>query len=170
MTIGMNNLGKSGGIGEQLFQYASLVGIAKSRGFDFRIPEETKLSECFEMLHCGNRYGQVDGDEVIIDDDTEFCEELMTDCPNHATLTGSFQCEDYFIDAKRLLKWDLRFKKEILEKVVSDIEEMGLSEKVPEYDDEYHQLCLVSKRPELADDSLLSWWGVWISKNVGELK
>ena len=30
MTIGMNDLGKTGGIGEQLFQYASLVGIAKT--------------------------------------------------------------------------------------------------------------------------------------------
>lgn len=166
MTIGMNNLGKSGGIGEQLFQYASLVGIAKSRGFDFRIPEGTKLSECFEMLHCGNRYGQVDGDEVILDEDIEFCGDLMIECPNHTTLIGTFQSEKYFIDAKRLLKWDLRFKKEILDKVVSDLE----SENLPEYTDEYHQLCLISNRPELADDSLLSWWGVWISKNVGVLK
>ena len=30
MTIGMNNLGKNGRLGNQMFQYAALVGIAKN--------------------------------------------------------------------------------------------------------------------------------------------
>ena len=30
--IGMNNLGQKGRLGNQLFQYAALVGIAKNRG------------------------------------------------------------------------------------------------------------------------------------------
>ena len=38
MTIGMNNLGTNGRLGNQMFQYAALVGIAKQCGFDFRIP------------------------------------------------------------------------------------------------------------------------------------
>ena len=44
MTIGMNNLGRNGRIGNQMFQYAALVGIAKNRGYDFVIPEGTELS------------------------------------------------------------------------------------------------------------------------------
>ena len=35
MTIGMNNLGKNGRLGNQMFQYAALVGIAKQSGYDF---------------------------------------------------------------------------------------------------------------------------------------
>ena len=42
MTIGMNNLGKNGRMGNQMFQYAALVGIAKQCGFDFRIPDHSK--------------------------------------------------------------------------------------------------------------------------------
>jgi hypothetical protein len=117
MTIGMNNLGKNGRIGNQLFQYASLVGIAKNRGFDFRIPEHQELSKCFEMLHCGNRYGYIDGDEVELHDSHEFCEELYNECPNHIHLNGYFQSEKYFKNAQRLLKWDFRFKEEIINEV-----------------------------------------------------
>ena len=38
MTIGFNGLGNSGRLGNQLFQYASLRGIAADRGFDFVFP------------------------------------------------------------------------------------------------------------------------------------
>ena len=113
----MNNLGKNGRIGNQLFQYAALVGIAKKRGFDFRIPEHQELSKCFEMLHCGNRYGYIDGDEVELHESHEFCEELYNECPNHATLSGYFQSEKYFKDAQRLLRWDFRFKENIIDEV-----------------------------------------------------
>lgn len=117
MTIGMNNLGRNGRIGNQLFQYAALVGIAKRRGFDFRIPENQELSKCFEMLHCGNRYGYIEGDEVELHDSHEFCEDLYNECPNHIHLNGYFQSYKYFDHAQRLLKWDFRFKTEILEEV-----------------------------------------------------
>ena len=36
--IGFNYLGKMGQLGNQMFQYASLRGIAKNRGYDFCIP------------------------------------------------------------------------------------------------------------------------------------
>ena len=135
MTIGMNNLGKNGRLGNQMFQYAALVGIAKNKGYDFRIPDHSnverfdyyngnhivcehhQLQHCFEMLHCGNRYGLIDGDEVELHDVHEFCEELYNECPNHVTLSGYFQSEKYFKNAKKLLKWDFRFKEQIVEEV-----------------------------------------------------
>ena len=36
--IGFNYLGRMGQLGNQMFQYASLRGIAKNRGFNFCIP------------------------------------------------------------------------------------------------------------------------------------
>ena len=36
--IGLNYLGKMGQLGNQMFQYAALRGIAKNRGFNFCIP------------------------------------------------------------------------------------------------------------------------------------
>jgi len=117
MTIGMNNLGKNGRLGNQMFQYASLVGIAKQCGYDFRIPYECDLTRCFEMLHCGDRYDFIDGDEVELHDSHEFCEGLFNNCPNHVTLNGYFQTEKYFKNAEKLIRLDYRFKKEIIEEV-----------------------------------------------------
>ena len=113
----MNNLGKNGRLGNQMFQYASLVGIAKQCGYDFRIPYDCDLTKCFEMLHCGDRYGTIDGDEVELHDSHEFCEELFNECPNHITLNGYFQTEKYFKNAEKLIRLDYRFKKEIEEEV-----------------------------------------------------
>jgi hypothetical protein len=117
MTIGMNNLGKNGRIGNQMFQYSALVGIAKNKGYDFRIPENTDLSKCFEMLHCGDRYGFIGGDEVELHDSHEFCEELFNECPNHITLNGYFQTEKYFKNAEKLIRLDFRFKREVQDEV-----------------------------------------------------
>ena len=135
MTIGMNNLGKNGRMGNQMFQYAALVGIAKQCGFDFRIPDQSKapyfnrkvganiiteyheLQHCFEMLHCGDRYGLIDGDEIELHESHEFCEELFKECPNHVTLNGYFQSEKYFKNAEKLLRLDFRFKEHIIEEV-----------------------------------------------------
>lgn len=141
MTIGMNNLGKKGRLGNQMFQYAALVGIAKQCGFDFRIPDCSKaerfeyyggqsivcenhhLQHCFEMLHCGDRYGLIEGDEVELHDSHEFCEELFKECPNHITLNGYFQTEKYFKNAEKLLRLDFRFKKHINDLVDSHFED-----------------------------------------------
>lgn len=119
MTIGMNNLGKNGRLGNQMFQYAALVGIAKQKGYDFRIPHDCDLTKCFEMLHCGDRYGTIDGDEVELHESHEFCEELFNECPNHITLNGYFQTDKYFKNAEKLIRLDYRFKKEIEEEVNS---------------------------------------------------
>ena len=135
MTIGMNNLGRNGRMGNQMFQYAALVGIAKQCGYDFRIPDHSEatyfnrkvganiiteyheLQHCFEMLHCGDRYGLIDGDEIELHESHEFCEELFKDCPNHVTLNGYFQSEKYFKNAEKLVRLDFRFKEHIIEEV-----------------------------------------------------
>ena len=38
MTIGFNHLGRHGRLGNQMFQYAGLRGIAAHKGYDFAIP------------------------------------------------------------------------------------------------------------------------------------
>ena len=39
--IGLNYLGKMGQLGNQMFQYAALKGIARNRGLDFIIPNHS---------------------------------------------------------------------------------------------------------------------------------
>ena len=117
MTIGMNNLGKNGRLGNQMFQYAALVGIAKQKGYDFRIPSDCDLVRGFKMLHCGDRYGFIEGDEIELHDSHQFCKELFEQCPNHVTLNGYFQTEKYFKNAEKLIRLDFRFKKQIEDEV-----------------------------------------------------
>ena len=127
--IGMNSLGKNGRLGNQLFQYAALVGIAKNRGFDFCIPDHSKatvfedstgramnhhLQNCFKMSHLNGRYGFVDGDTVELHQH-EFCEELFNECPDDVTLHGHFESYKYFENVESELREDLEFRDEILE-------------------------------------------------------
>ena len=39
MVLAFNHIGRLGQLGNQMFQYASLKGIAKHRGFDYIIPK-----------------------------------------------------------------------------------------------------------------------------------
>ena len=39
MTLLFNHIGRLGQLGNQMFQYASLKGIARHRGFDYMIPQ-----------------------------------------------------------------------------------------------------------------------------------
>lgn len=115
--IGMNNLGNNGRLGNQMFQYASLVGIAKNRGYDFKIPKDCDLNRGFLMSSCSNDYGFVYGDEVILHDSHEFCEELYRECPDNVTLNGYFQTEKYFKNVEDLIRQDFTFNKEIIDEV-----------------------------------------------------
>jgi len=40
-----NNIGNLGRLANQMFQYASLKGIARNRGFEFTIPPEESFGE-----------------------------------------------------------------------------------------------------------------------------
>ena len=43
MTIGFNHLGKLGQLGNQMFQYAALRGIAYKNGVDFKLPNHQEI-------------------------------------------------------------------------------------------------------------------------------
>lgn len=127
--IGMNSLGKNGRIGNQLFQYAGLVGIAKNKQYDFCIPDHSRvksfedatgrsihhhLQNCFEMSHLNKRFGIIDGDEIDLHQH-EFCQELFDECPDNVTLHGHFESYKYFENVESELREDLDFKSHIKE-------------------------------------------------------
>ena len=49
--IGYNRLGINGRFGNQLFQYASLRGIAAKHGYEFRITTDGTRKSNYEMHH-----------------------------------------------------------------------------------------------------------------------
>jgi hypothetical protein len=120
MTISFNCLGNYGHIGNQMFQYASLKGIALSNNTDYIIPPKevfgtqyntlSKLDDCFE-LDCKRG---ITNFETYTEKSFSFDEDLLKNVKSDINLQGYFQSEKYFLKYKENIKKDFTFKDEIL--------------------------------------------------------
>jgi hypothetical protein len=123
--LAFNKLGKLGRLGNQMFQYASLRGIAARRGYDFGIPPSSfsnewsdhQLFQVFDLSnlprqnvkYLDNGYAPEAGESFF-----HFDELLFNQCPNDVSLIGYFQSEKYFLHIKDSIKEDFTFNEEIL--------------------------------------------------------
>ena len=124
--IGFNALGRMGRLANQMFQYASLKGIARNVGSEICIPNHkqevddgignklrTELFDSFDLnvsvklLNNGHA-------PVVKERFFHFDEELFTLCPDHVSLQGYFQSEKYFKHIESEIRDDFSFKNEIL--------------------------------------------------------
>ena len=120
-----NKLGKSGRLGNQMFQYAALRGIAANRGFDWCVPApETSgidefgtennycMFDTFKLSHA-KKYGESSSYPWAIWKEFHFNEDLFNQCPDNTNLDGYFQTEKYFENIKDSIREDFKFKDEI---------------------------------------------------------
>lgn len=126
--IGFNYLGQYGRLANQMFQYASLRGIASYKGYDFCIPKtdygdkwkDNKLFDIFELKNTKN-IGFLAVDfypEKQFHYDSEYVEK----CPDNVNLHGYFQTEKYFKHIEDSIREDFTFKEYILEPCVNSFE------------------------------------------------
>ena len=108
--LSFNKLGKSGRLGNQMFQYAALRGIAANRGFDWVIPppeaggigdfgEENNycMFDTFKMSHATKEHqGISNTQQWAVWKEFHFNEKLFNECPDNVNLDGYFQSEKYF--------------------------------------------------------------------------
>ena len=106
--IGFNYLGKMGQLGNQMFQYASLKGIARNNGHNFCIPNHNEIFDDgignklhielfkpfvlknFSELNCQ----VIDPDRPVVQEHQfHFNEQLFKNCPDWVSLAGFFQTE-----------------------------------------------------------------------------
>ena len=126
--IGFNYLGRMGQLGNQMFQYASLRGIAKNKGYNFCIPYHNEvvvdglgnklrieLFDPFVMKNVTQLNIQViDQDRpTVAEDGFNFNENIFNDCPDWVNLQGYFQTEKYFKHIADEICEDFTFKNEI---------------------------------------------------------
>jgi hypothetical protein len=119
--IGYNKLGSNGRLGNQMFQYAALRGIAAKRGYDWCIPPDTYdhkdnygLFETFEMTNVKEfNIGFVEGN-CIQENNFCFIPEFFDECPDNVILDGYFQTEKYFTHIEKEIHEDFTFKKNYL--------------------------------------------------------
>jgi hypothetical protein len=139
--ISFNNLGNLGRLGNQMFQYASLRGIATNRGFDFCIPFEkvfgindinvknsnTNIHTAFDL----QKYSQdLSDNKMIHEDGFHFNEQLFNTCEDNIDLYGYFQSEKYFKHIESEIRKDFTFKQEVVDVCKKFIEEEINSDEV----------------------------------------
>ena len=122
--IGLDYLGKMGQLGNQMFQYAALRGIAHNNSYDFCIPSHNEvvvdvlgnrlrieLYDAFKLPHL--QYKDTINSTVIQEFGFTFSEEIFMNCPDDVSLSGYFQSERYFKHIKEEIKEDFTFRSEI---------------------------------------------------------
>tara|TARA_B100000035_G_C21019450_1_gene563362 strand:- start:1099 stop:1884 length:786 start_codon:yes stop_codon:yes gene_type:complete len=119
MTITFNKLGDHGRLGNQMFQYATLRGIAKKHGYSFAIPDsdfrdawhDHQLYEAFKLE--GLTRGFYSTKQRVQESTFAFDEQLFNDCPDETDIFGYFQSEKYFENAVEEVRKDFTFKDDI---------------------------------------------------------
>ena len=123
--ISFNNLGNLGRLANQMFQYASLKGIARNRGFDFCIPPEASFGQYDELVRQDkfNLYNvfdidskntvQIQQNPTLHERKHRFDVELFRSCPDNVDLLGYYQSPKYFENIKDEIKLDFTFSREV---------------------------------------------------------
>ena len=130
--LAFNNIGSLGRLGNQMFEYAALRGIAAKHGYDWMIPppenkgiENYSLHECFELSSDRNE-GVMEPCHYAQEPHFHFSDELFERCPDGVSLHGFFQSWKYFVNVEDELRKDYTFHKGILDpckEMIESVEE-----------------------------------------------
>ena len=118
--IGFDHLGNLGRLGNQMFEFAALRGIAAHHGYDICIPpaehegiENYSLHDCFKLDHIPTRF--IATERYAQEPHFHFSKELFEGCPDNVSLYGFFQTEKYFANATDIVRKDFTFHDNILQ-------------------------------------------------------
>ncbi len=121
--LAFNQLGSLGRLGNQMFEYAALRGIAAHHGYEWRIPpfhvegiENYSLQQAFNLESVKEDNLQiVDHYQYVGERFFHFDEEFFNRCPDNVSLHGFFQSEKYFKNVEDVVRKDYEFHDEYLE-------------------------------------------------------
>jgi hypothetical protein len=107
--ISFNNLGHMGRLGNQMFQYASLRGIASHKGYWYSVPKDCCLTECFKIPETLSNQNT----RSISIDKFEFDQSFFDTCPDDIDIVGYLQSEKYFRHIEEEIRKDFNFHNRI---------------------------------------------------------
>lgn len=124
--ITFNTIGKYGRFGNQMFQYATLYSIAKTRNYDFGVPyKQRSLQEYMDFClpDAFMNLSAQDSSDILVqhkakERDPHYNAGIFG-IPDNTDILGYFQSEKYFVDYRRDLLKEFEFKQEIQEKATS---------------------------------------------------
>ena len=118
--LSFNQLGQQGRFGNQMFQYAALLGIASRHGYEFCVPPSTaqdlwrehQLFQAFYLPSLKVIGCQRDANTI---EEASFAYDLSLaqSCPDNVDLRGYFQTERYFEDIKDQITREFAFRREV---------------------------------------------------------
>ena len=119
--IGFNHLGRHGRLGNQMFQYAALRGIASLKGYEFCIPvsefkdewNDHQLFQAFKLIYLNKR--QILPGNYYQEKQFNYDQDYIDNCPDNVNLYGYFQTEKYFSHISDSIREDFTFNSEILD-------------------------------------------------------
>ena len=132
--LSFNKLGKSGRLGNQMFQYAATLGISRYNGVSFIVPNHNEvvvdglgnnlrieLFDCFDIKP--ENTGILKTNYVVQETGFEFDASVLSSSGQvDYTLHGFFQTEKYFKHCARELREQFTFKKEIVDECKEIVE------------------------------------------------
>ena len=121
--IGFDHIGTMGRLGNQMFQYAALKGIAAHKGYEYTIPPENSeiqidnygLLEAFELSTNKNIGWLNAGNSIVQERSFDFNQDLFDTFPDGSGLYGFFQSEKYFKHIEDDIRKDFTFKRDWLD-------------------------------------------------------
>ena len=118
MTVSFNGLGNEGRLGNQMFQYASLRGIAANIKTDWLIPDEDVdrfdnygLFDCFELSNCKDKNKGESLFNTFTYREMHFNQNVFDWKDGDVNFSGNYQTERYFENIADELREDFTFIK-----------------------------------------------------------
>jgi len=128
--LAFNQLGNLGRLGNQMFEYAALRGIAAKHNYEWCIPpynaqsiENYSLHYCFKMEDVKENNLQQRNVGYVQERFFHYDDELVEKCPDNVSLHGFFQSEKYFKNAEDIIRREYTFHDEHLEPCKEIMEE-----------------------------------------------
>jgi hypothetical protein len=120
--LAFNHIGNLGRLGNQMFEYAALRGIASYHRYDWCIPpfnisgiENYSLHKCFKLQSVKEENLAVMEDFSYIQEKSfDFDSDLFENCPDNISLYGFFQTEKYFRHISNEIRSDFTFIEQYL--------------------------------------------------------
>lgn len=135
--ISFNYLGNLGRLGNQMFQFAALKGIAANRGFDFCLPSKAcfgrldgkvrNQKNIYDVFNLTNLKNDVSHFVQVEESSFEFDENLFNNCCDDTDLLGYFQSEKYFKHIESDIRQTYSFKQSVIEDCKNFIDECSPS-------------------------------------------
>lgn len=118
MNITFAGLGRHGQLGNQMFQYALLLGIKHKNNTSILIDPETRersyLFDFFKLKEC--KFKKFNPENLYVEKQFSFDENVFT-IEDDTNFAGYFQSEKYFKHCADVVRKEYTFKKEVLKRV-----------------------------------------------------